>query len=208
MNQVFKTIKTATYEDTIIDLGNFSEYFILKIDIEIVDGFNNSTISLGTVSDPTFILDTYNITGQTNPISIEGIGVEAQNLILSIDGLSTQGSINIIIYYLYSTSFINKIITYQDFINLTYDIGQVSGLNRVSDFFIKVNNIFDKGKIALKQGNTMIIENDKVNLTTLSHYDFEYHQEHDSTLPFTLQFEEFPNYGSFTLTMIYFPIKG
>lgn len=208
MNTIFKTTKNLLYNNAELSLGDFSDYYILRMDIEIKNSFNHSSISIGTEQDHNLILSNYDISDKTSPINVEGFGKINQSLFLYLNGSPTEGELDITIYYIHSSSFIEKTITYQNFTNITYDIGQVNSLNRVSDIIIKISSSFNKGKISLKQGETTIIENDIIDLTEENTYIFEYHQEHNPSLPFTLHFEEFPDYGSLLLILIFFPIKG
>jgi len=208
MKKIFITVKNLLYNVEELPLGNFSDYYILRMSIEIKNTFNHSSISIGTEDDHNLVVNNWDISGEIGPINIEGFNKLNQDLFLYLNGSPTEGELDITIYYIHSSSFIEKTITYQDFINLSYNVGQVNNLNRVSDIIINIDQAFDRGKISLKQEDDTIIEDFIINLKEESTYISEYHQEHNSSIPFTLHFEEFPSQGRFTIILVFFPIKG
>jgi len=206
MKKTFNITKTFSYDITSVLVGNFLNYYIFKIDINFENTFDNAILKIGKITSLSSILE-YNISNKTTTISLDNVGLEAEDLYLTIEGTPTEGNGNITIYYLDSSSYIIKTITYQDFINSTYSLGIIPSTNRVSDVIFNIVESFNTGKVELKQDTTTIIEKTKVDLLSLRKYIFEYHEEHLPQTPFTLSFEDYPSKGEFQISLLYFPIQ-
>jgi len=207
MKNVLNSEKTFSNTDTFINVGNFASYFIFRIDVQFDTPFNNGNIILGTLSNTEAILTSQNIKNRIISISVDNVGLISDDIYLFLSNTSTEGSGTITIYYLYSNSFIKKTIDFADFASLSYNLGYISSSYKVSDILFFPVEVFDVGKISITNYTNTIIDKDIINLKESKFYQIEYHDDHISSYPFILNFEEFPTKGSFDLIIYYFPIK-
>lgn len=203
----FTTKKSFSYVDFLykkVYLGTFSRFFIYEIRLDIKEAFDLGNIIIGTEDMSTIIA---NINNLNYNFSIKNTKKPINDLFIFFNGVPNKGLGTITIYNITSDFFLEKELSYLDFLSPQIVLGNIPQKNKIPEIIINVLNAFDIGSIRINNGINTILEENKVDLTKENTYIIEYHNNYDYKSPFITLFNGSPTKGSLKIIIPFFPIK-